>query len=392
MKIYYVNFNKDIGPIIHITEFCNAFKKLNPDFKDIPLGKEGGSSESQATVNRKRTRTRKTISWLGHDFKSIFFDWLYSIKGCVVFLNKKPDIIILRHEAYASIFLLVSRLFRVPIVLEYNSPSFYEERKYDKIHFHPPLLLEFFDYVSLSLSTKISTVSDTLKQYIVSKFEIPSEKVFINHNGIDPLKFKPKIKSTHIMEKYQLHDSFTIGFIGTFQFWHGVENLIHVFKNIQREFPKCKLILVGSGPLLNRINSMIITERLHDSIITTGSVNHAGIPDLISVFDIAVLPCSHFYGSPLKIFEYMAMGKAVIAPDNGPMREIITHLEDGFLVNEDVLDMHKAVKRLIPDEKLRAHLGANARRTILTKFTWDMNAQRAFHACSFVYKKTRQKR
>lgn len=68
MNIYYINFNKEIGPLVHITEFCNAFKKLNPDFNVITFGKVGGSSESQESAKQKRTRIHFDL----HKSKELF--------------------------------------------------------------------------------------------------------------------------------------------------------------------------------------------------------------------------------------------------------------------------------------------------------------------------------
>ena len=99
------------------------------------------------------------------------------------------------------------------------------------------------------------------------------------------------------------------------------------------------------------------------------------IPNYISLFDIAVMPHSNQYGSPMKVLEYMAMAKATIAPRLSPLQDVIKEQENGLLfepLNRNEL-AEKITYLLVSDEE-RLRIGQNARSAVLKEFNWNVNA------------------
>jgi glycosyltransferase involved in cell wall biosynthesis len=97
----------------------------------------------------------------------------------------------------------------------------------------------------------------------------------------------------------------------------------------------------------------------------------------IDLMDITVMARSNWYGSPVKIFEYGAMGKAIIAPDTVPVRDVMIDGEDGLLVEPVVSLISSALSRLISDKEERSRFGRNFQRKVLEKYTWMRNARTA---------------
>jgi glycosyltransferase involved in cell wall biosynthesis len=107
----------------------------------------------------------------------------------------------------------------------------------------------------------------------------------------------------------------------------------------------------------------------------TGPVPRRDVPAYIDAMDICVLPDSNLYGSPMVLFEFMASGKAVIAPDLPPIRDVVTNGENGLIIRPgDAQALADALRTLLRDSALRSRLGANARTYVLAHRTLKANA------------------
>ena len=132
----------------------------------------------------------------------------------------------------------------------------------------------------------------------------------------------------------------------------------------------------GDGKLKNQLIDYIKENKLSQYITLVNKVPYSEVPSYISVMDIAVMPNSNFSGSPIKIFEYMAMKKPCVAMATPAIKEIIKNKFNGYLVN-NTKELEEAIYKLVNNKKLRKKFGENARRTILKKrYTWDNNAKR----------------
>ena len=100
------------------------------------------------------------------------------------------------------------------------------------------------------------------------------------------------------------------------------------------------------------------------------------VPAFSEVMDIGVLPVSNSFGSPIALFEFMAMGKPCVVPDLGPMRDVLEDNLTGIMFpHADYESLEKALIRLVEDRALRIQIGAQAKRTVHERHTWAANAQ-----------------
>ena len=233
----------------------------------------------------------------------------------------------------------------------------------------------------------IVTISQPFKQYIIERHGIPDKKITVLSNATDPDRFSPQ-PSTHTLKKeLRIHGCVTIGFIGSFAPWHGVDLLIKAFGQIATRHPLIRLLLVGHGPELPRIKRMIDLGQLTKQVIIVGPQPYAKIHKYVDVMDIAVMPDSNTYGSPMKIFEYLAMAKPVIAPSYEPLQEVLQHRKTALLFSPRDLDgLTCAVTELIQNEQLRSELGQAGRLRIENKHNWTQYARSLFHIYESIMK------
>jgi glycosyltransferase involved in cell wall biosynthesis len=162
--------------------------------------------------------------------------------------------------------------------------------------------------------------------------------------------------------------------------------LAQAIKSIPAGVP-IRFLLVGSGSLHVEVEKRVEADVASGRVIFTGAVGHDRVPGLLDACDILVAPHvpladgSEFFGSPTKIFEYMAMGKGIVASRLGQIGEVLVDGETALLVEPgDVGELDKAIVRLVQDKGLREALGAKAREVAETKHTWTHNARRVLQA------------
>jgi glycosyltransferase involved in cell wall biosynthesis len=172
-----------------------------------------------------------------------------------------------------------------------------------------------------------------------------------------------------------------LGFVGGLRPWHGIESLPDILARVSAKHPGARLVVVGDGPLRETLLGQLKERGLRDRAILTGALAHEDVPAVIRHFDIALAPypvLDHaFYFSPLKVFEYMACGVAVVAANSGQIAEVIRDGETGLLHAPGDLDaLAGACDRLLASAKLRLSVGQCAAAHIRAHYTWAHNARR----------------
>jgi glycosyltransferase involved in cell wall biosynthesis len=165
-------------------------------------------------------------------------------------------------------------------------------------------------------------------------------------------------------------------FVGSFYEWHDVATLLKAFVRVLNLYPDARLILVGDGAKRQATMQLAIELGITRSVIFTGMVAHTDVPRFMAAADIAVVPYpvlqQDVWLSPLKLFEYMAAGNAIIASNVGQLSEWVTNERNGLLVQPgDISALAAGIERLIDDPGLRLELGQNARVEAIQKHSWD---------------------
>jgi glycosyltransferase involved in cell wall biosynthesis len=169
-----------------------------------------------------------------------------------------------------------------------------------------------------------------------------------------------------------------IGFVGWFRNWHGLDLLLEAFRRGNLPARGATLVLVGDGPLLGWLNDFVAKHNLGEYVVFTGPLSHEDVPSHVQLFDIAVQPAANEYCCPMKVLEYMAMGRAILAPRQDNLLELLKEGEEAeYFRPGSVQEMVGALVRLMEDPGLRERIGGGARAAIERRgYLWRENARR----------------
>jgi glycosyltransferase involved in cell wall biosynthesis len=219
-------------------------------------------------------------------------------------------------------------------------------------------------------------------------YRIDEGRVAVIENGVDISEFHPGVSADYVRNSLKLEGRFVIGFVGSFRPWHGIEHLIALAEVLTIDLPQAIFLIVGDGPDRVLYEGQVQEKRLSEHFNFRGYVCHSQVPSYLASMDVVLAPHSlssfkkGFYGSALKIFEYMAMGKPVIASPLGQIRDLIEDGVSGRLIHaEDSMRLKNAILDLYRDPSYRKRLGHNARVMVEKQFTWEVNAAKVERLC-----------
>ena len=201
-------------------------------------------------------------------------------------------------------------------------------------------------------------------------------RVHVVPNGVDPERFRPDVPPA----APGTPGTFSVGFVGSMKPWHGLPILIDAFALLHRREAATRLLLVGDGPERATVEADLAARELTHAALLAGSAAPSEVPALLTSMDVAVAPypdAGRFYFSPLKVYEYMAAARPVVASRVGQLETVIRDGATGLLCPPgDATALAAALERLRHDPQLRAQLGSAARASVLQGHTWDAIAGR----------------
>ena len=215
----------------------------------------------------------------------------------------------------------------------------------------------------------VACVSEPVARWVRGLGSARSGAVHVVPNGVDTRRFTPAVVRPR-------PDVFTLGFVGTLKPWHGVGDLVRATALLRRQDPSYRLLVVGDGPERERLERLADELGLGDSVEFTGAADPADIPGHLARIDVAVAPypaLHDVYFSPLKVYEYLAAGRPVVASDVGSLRELLVGGPDplGVLYPAgSAAGLAAAVSRLRHEPSVRAVLGERARRAMVEQHDW----------------------
>ncbi len=281
-----------------------------------------------------------------------------------------PDFIYERYSLFLFMTVWMARRRGIPIVLEINDSAVVERVR----PLHLQALARCIERWCLTRATGLVFISTRFREMLTAHHgQLPPSVV--SPNAVDD-RFDPaRHDRAALRRRHGLDDRVVCGHIGVFAHWHGVPGFVNAIIDRLGEAPALTLLLVGDGIDLPAVRREVKARGLDDRIRLPGRVPHHLIPEWIACMDYAFLPDSNEYGSPMKLFELMAMGVAVVAPDYDPVAEVISPGTSGWLFPRK--DVKACVDRVIdlcerPTERQR--VGEAARDYIERERRWRNNA------------------
>ena len=306
------------------------------------------------------------------------FDSYRMVDAC--FKNLKGfDLIHERFNLLALGGALASRRLGIPYVLEVNADVI-EQRKFKDIPERGlrRLFAVWATRLCLNSAAKIICVSLDLKDHLHSEWNIEERRLTVLPCAADVEAFAPNGNAGLARQGLGLTTEPVVIWVGGFYPWHDLELLLESFALVVQSLPNARLVLVGDGQTRPTVARKVQESELGHAVIMTGSVAHASVPAMVSIADVAVVPSMPVSaggggtGTPLKLFEYMAAGKAIVATALNQAAEVIQDGGNGLLVEAgDVNGFAEAMLALLSDPVQRSRLGQNARRQALAHHSWE---------------------
>jgi glycosyltransferase involved in cell wall biosynthesis len=220
-------------------------------------------------------------------------------------------------------------------------------------------------------------VSEVAKRMLTQTWQISPEKVEVLPNAADTDCFRPNLDSRQERERLRLDGGPVILFSGSFWPWHGVDQLVSAFARVLKTIPQARLVLVGDGPTRPAIEKQVGEHGLSETIRFLGKIDYRDMPQALALGDILAAPyptepALGQWQSPMKLYEYMAAGKAIVASRVGQIPEVLQDGENGILTRAgDADDLARALQWLIEHPQERDRLGNNARRSAVDHHSWE---------------------
>jgi len=260
------------------------------------------------------------------------------------------------------------------MVLEINAPLAYERGRFGGLGL--PRLARWCEGRVWRGADRVLPVTETLAE-MVGNAGVPRERITVIANGVDRARFAEVGDDSAVRNDYGLDGRLVLGFTGFVREWHRLDIVIDFIADSDSRLG-LHLLLVGDGPARPALERQAGARGIADRVTITGIVVRDDVARHIAAFDIALQPAVQPYASPLKLLEYMALGRAIIAPAMRNIEALLTH-ERTALLFDPTRDgaFRAALERLCRDAALRRGLGAAARDAIDERgLTWEHNARR----------------
>jgi glycosyltransferase involved in cell wall biosynthesis len=285
----------------------------------------------------------------------------------------RPHILYERHSLFGTSGIELSRELGIPFLVEVNAPLADEAARHrglDRVE-----AARAAERAVLGSATYVLAVSPGVARWAQAQ-GVPAERIAVVPNAVDPAHFCPRPDDrAAIRDELGVDGGPVVGFVGTLKPWHDVGTLVAGLALLPARRPR--LVLVGNGPERDRIARE--AGRLGVETTFTGPVPHARVPAYLAAFDVAVAPYledDSFYFSPLKLFEYLATARPVIAANVGEISHCVRPGETGSLYQAgDAAGLTHALSELLDDPARAAELGASGREHVIAEHTWTKTAQ-----------------
>ncbi len=307
---------------------------------------------------------------------------------------------------------MIAQDLNIPYFLEFNGSETEMSRTFGGRTFEDENLFLFAERIALNQASLVSVVSEPLVDPVV-KMGVPRERILVNPNGADPDAYiaQETAEKTAARSRFGWsEDDVVVGFIGSFGGWHGIEVIAEALPILCEENPDLRFLLIGGGSYEHLIRDAVRTHNLAGKVELTGPVPQSDAIPLLQCCDIFIAPHhrhmknGEFFGSPTKIFEYMALSGAIVASAIGQQAAVLSPALSVKEIQEpnssagdaravlvepgNVEEFVQAVGGLATRRDLWPGLGGNARTALIEKYSWKQHVQRLLSFADKLSKKT----
>lgn len=373
MKIlYHHRIRSKDGQYVHVEEMINALKALGHEIVLVApaaMEKEEFGADAGMVAWMKRHLPRMLYELLEFAYSVLAY---FRLRRAV--REHRPDCLYERYNLFLPAGVWLKRRYGLPMLLEVNAPLYQERARYDGIALRR--LAQWSQHTAWLGADYVLPVTRVLGD-MVAAAGVPEGHIRVIPNGIDPARFSDAPDTETAQRMLGLQGKLVLGFTGFLRDWHGLDGVIDLIAHDDASAAR-HLLVVGDGPARATLEAQARRLGIADRLTITGVVGRDDIARHVAAFDIALQPAVVAYASPLKLFEYLALGRAIVAPAQANILEILSDGQNAVLFepgNPDALAA--AIERVSRDAELRQRIAAGARASITEQgLTWHRNAER----------------
>jgi glycosyltransferase involved in cell wall biosynthesis len=359
------------GQAVHIEELVSSLRAQGHEVRVVGprAHAEASMGGEVGWVQRLRALLPKAL----YELLELGYSLLAYLRLARAAREFKPDFIYERYNLYLLAGALLKRRTGLPLLLEVNAPLADERARFGGLGL--PALARWAEGTAWRAATFVLPVTRVLGDYVAAR-GVPMQRIVVVPNGINEAHFAAAPSPDTAKARLGWPGALVLGFTGFVRDWHGVDRVLRWLADGGPG--SARLLVVGDGPARAALERLAQTLSLGERVRFTGVVPREQVPALVAAFDIALQPAVVDYASPLKLFEYLALAKAIVAPRQANIEEV---LRDG--ANAVLFDaaspgaFEAALTRLCVDHALRERVAAGAGATIQAmSLTWHHNARR----------------
>lgn len=364
------------GQAVHIEEMITALREQGHEVRVVAPG--GGHDEPRGQmgaevgwVAKLRARLPKAV----YELMELAYTLVAYRRLAAAAHEFKPDVIYERYNLFLLAGAMLKRRTGLPLLLEVNAPLAEERGKFGGLGL--PWLARWAEAKAWRGADFVLPVTDVLADH-VRAVGVPNERIVVVPNGINEAHFAAAPSQLDAKASLGWPGALVLGFTGFVRDWHGMDRVIRWMASPAAPV-QARLLVVGDGPVRAELEQLAADLKLGDRVRFTGVVHRDRVPGLVAAFDVALQPAVVAYASPLKLIEYLALGKAIVAPNQPNIAEVLRDDVNALLFEPgDAAGLERSLARLAHEPALRQRLGDGARDTIhLMQLTWAGNARKA---------------
>lgn len=352
------------GMSVHIDELIHALRTAGHRVVVV---------QPQRVSATETTIERRLLPRFVYELAELAYSFVEFLKMAWVVVRYRPDALYERANVYMLSGLWISNVFRLPYLLEVNAPLAEERARYGGLAWRG--LAVWTEEACWRGASVVLPVTDALAAYIV-RAGVPRKRIVVTPNGVNLHRFSPR-DSGAAKKRLGLTAPLVLGFVGYVREWHGLDRVIELLA-AKPLLAEALLLVVGDGPARADLEKQARKLGVADRVRFTGVMPRDALADLIAAFDVALQPEVTPYASPLKLFEYMALARTIVAPASANLLEVLEDNVDSLLFPPgDKEALASIIERLAADAALRERLGRAAAYKIAARnLTWEGNADR----------------
>jgi glycosyltransferase involved in cell wall biosynthesis len=381
MRILYItleNLSFHKGPVVHVKEIVDGLRRLGHYVGLVACSfNESEKADCFYNLNLLTIPLLRLFKLTKQPhFVSTIVLFIYLLK-----ILPKYDVLYGREYHITMTALLPRLIFQKKLVFEINGIAHEEQRLKSHSLLNRILvsLIRKVEKLATKYPDRIIAVTPQIASYLVSHFDCHSGKVKVVSNGVNTKRFYP-IQENDLLAEWRKklgieQREMVVAFVGNLAPWQGIECLIEAAPLLLKETTDIRFLIIGDGILKTALEAKANSLGVSHHFLFTGMVNHQEVPLYINIADICVLQKQRLKSgySPIKLYEYMACGKPLVATRVEGL-EFIEEEGIGRLVEpEDVTGLERALNDLINAPQERIRMGQKGLQVVRERFSWELS-------------------